>query len=163
MLEIRFDNFIKEFDIDINRFSVYSTDNIRKMAWVLLKQKLLICKYITVEYNTLECIVAIKNIIWKNIMNHEIIDQSWHVYMYHNKFQHIQLQTLAPTSDFYLSYYILLNRHWHYNPRINDNCCKLQTKIINYIILVDIVVTENIIYDLAPIIRAYIFDVMLIL
>ena len=49
------------------------------------------------------------------------------------------------------------------NPTLTDNCIVLQTKIINYMILVDILVAEHMISDLIYVFKMYIYDVMLIL
>ena len=108
-----------------------------------------------------DCTLIIKNIIWKNIISYEIIDDQQHIYMYHNEFRYIHLANryIEP----HLSYDILLGTHMYYNHEKKNNFDILQTKIINYMMLVDIIVRENMIYDLVCIFKMYMFDVILVL
>ena len=159
LIELRIDNFIREFDIILTDFDIHSQINMRKKSWEVLKQKLIKQKYATNEYHLLGCSFVIKNIIWKNIMSCEIINEMQHIYMFHSGVSYRQLVFRHGIPV--LNYKILLGGF--YNHEFKNNCDILQTKIINYLLLLDIIVTENMIYDLAHILKEYIFDVILIL
>ena len=160
LVRLRIDSFQKEFDIDINDFAV--TNNIRKMCWRSLKPKLLTHKYITSEYDLYDCFLAIINIIWRNIMTYKIIDQSRCLYMYHNNFRDTVLLSEINTDVPHLCSMVLFNRYTNYPAQWN-NCYVLQTKIINYIMLLDILVTENMINDLVLMFKTCMITVVLIL
>ena len=167
LIEIRFYNFIREFDIIITDFDTYSQINKRKNSWDILKQKLIKSGYATNEYDIIDCYLLIINMLLKNIITNEIIDDhdKWHTFMPYNGYSTITLA--LPSFTPYLSYKAVLGKsNIKYNPYYPEhweNCTILQTKIINYIMLLDILVTENMIYDLAHILKAYIFDVILVL
>ena len=163
LVKIRFDNFIKEFDVDINCFDEYSRSNVRKMAWVPLKQKLLTQQNITINVTTFDCYIVIKNMIWRNIIYTKFIDQLWQIHMYYNNFQETLRLQILDADITTLSYNMLINKATTYYAIQFENCVILQTKIINYIMLLDIIVTENIIYDLGSIFKKYIFNVILVL
>ena len=158
LVKIRFDNFILEFDISISDLTIYNI-NIRKNNWDIVKQKLIKRGYVTKEVDAFDCYLVIKNIIWKNITSYEIIDNQWHIYMYHNAFTYINqiYHCLTPV----LSYKIALGIHSSYYLKQKNNCDILQTKIINYIMVLDTLVTQHMISDLVNMIKMYIFDVML--
>ena len=165
-VEIRLDNFIQQFDINIDNFSIHSFLDIRKNSWEILKRKLINHRYGSNEYDLIDCRLVIKNIIWKNIMFFEIIGELEHVRMYHIKYRDVK--DVNRTSSPYLTYHFLLNKFLlnkttNYIYAQKNNCCILQAKIINYIMLVDILITENMIEDLIPMFKAYIFDVILVL
>ena len=87
-------------------------------------------------------------------------DDNWCSYMYHNNFQNILFVYSCACP--YLSYDGLLNKTWDYYFMLKNNCIKLQTKIINYMMLLDTLVTQHMISDLVPIFKEFIFDVILI-
>ena len=153
LVEIRLVNFIKEHDIDVNCYG-------RKISWNLLKQKFIKDKLVTMIDDEFDCYLVINNIIWKNIMVSNIVDNNWRSHMHHNNFQNVILMCRSTWP--YLSYNILLNKHWLHYPMLKDNCTKLETKIINYMMLIDIIITEYMISDLVYMFKMYIFDVMLI-
>ena len=159
-VKIRLDNFIRQFDINIKDFGADILLNIRINNWKILKEKLIQHRYASNKYDLCDCFRVIKNIIWKNIMFYEIIDNQCHIYMYHNKYNDICGVFLSKSP--HLSYDILLNKNNYYSDKLKDNCYILQTKIINYMMLLDILVTENMIEDLIPMFKAYIFDVILV-
>ena len=158
LVKIRFVNFILKFDITITDFQSYDI-NMRKNNWDILKQKLIKCGYVAEEVDAFDCYLVIKNIIWKNIMTHEIIDDQWHIYMYHNGFSDINPinQCLSP----YLSYETVFGAYSSYIREQKNNCDILQTKIINYMMVLDTVVMQHVISDLVDMIKIYMFDVML--
>ena len=164
LVERRLDNFIKEFDIDMNCFSVTSTNNTIKINWHKLTQKLIEYGHVTNHSHTFNCYYVIKNIVWKNILFYDITNEKIHLNMYHNNYQ-----IITPIFRYHMHTYPflsredILNRNRDFYSMLIDNCTKLQTKIINYIMLLDILVTEYMINDLAYIFKMYIFDVMLIL
>ena len=159
LVKIRIDTFLKEFDIDISDLAL--TDNIRKINWETLKRKFIKYNLVTNNHNAYDCYLVINNIIWKNIMTWLILDNKLYIHMYHNSCQIIKL--ICYNYYPYLSYDMLLKKNWcDYDIGVlKDNCSKLQTKIINYIMLLDIFVTEYMISDLVYMFKMYIYDVML--
>ena len=160
-VEIRLYNFLREFDIILAHFDFYSRSDMRKNSWEILKQKLIKQNYATNENDLVDCRVVIKNIIWKNIMSYEIIDDRCHIYMYYNRY--FYAWQVFSCNNPYLNYELLVNKDMEYTDELKNNCFILQTKIINYMMLLDILVTENMIYDLVPMFKAYIFNVILVL
>ena len=176
LVEMRIDTFLKEFDIDISDFSV--TNIIRKINWETLKRKFIKYNLVTLSlegqagvkaefsapadnHNAYDCYLVINNIIWKNIMTWLILDNKLYIHMYHNSCQIVRL--ICYSYYPYLSYDMLLKKNWcDYDIGVlKGNCSKLQTKIINYIMLLDILVTEYMISDLVYMFKMYIYDVML--
>ena len=162
LVELRIDTFIKEFDIDINSFDLYSMYNTRKVKWEQIKQKFIKCNFLTNKCYAYDCYLVINNIIWKNIMGHDIIDNKMYIRMYHNNFQSMPFVCYI-FHEYYpiLSYDRLLYKKVYRYPELKDNCFVLETKIINYIMLLDILVTEYMISDLIYTLKMYIFNVML--
>lgn len=161
LVEIRLDNFIKEYDIDISCFGETSMYINRKVSWDLLKQKLIKHNVIIDDCNEFDCYLVIENIIWKNIMVFNMVDNNCCTYMHHNNFQNKRL--IYRNENPYLSYNILLNKNWIHYAKLKDNCSKLETKIINYMMLLDIIVMQYMSGILVDIFKIYIFDVILVL
>ena len=59
LVEIRLDNFIKEYDIDISCFGETSMYINRKVSWDLLKQKLIKHNVIIDDCNEFDCYLII--------------------------------------------------------------------------------------------------------
>ena len=156
----RLDNFIKEYDIDINCFGINILNN-RKVSWQQLKQKFIKDNLVADCCDACDCYLIIKNNIWKNIITYNIINNEWHIYRHHNNTHDTSpvFRQYCP----YLSYDTLLNKISNTSVQSNDNCTKLETKIINYIMLLNIIVRQYMISDLVDICKIYIFDVILIL
>lgn len=161
LIEIRFDIFIREFDITITDFDIHSNFIKRKNSWDTLKQKFIKCGYVTNENNAVDCYYIIKNIMWKNIMAFDVMGDQCCIYMYHNTLstKYVNFTKIIPC----FSCETLLGRHNYFIHEQKNNCDILQTKIINYIMLLDILVTEHMISDLVRIFKEYIVDVILIL
>ena len=161
-VEVRINNFIKEFDIDINCFGNISAI-VRSLSWEKLRQKFI--KHNLVDYycGSFDCYLAVKNYVWKNIMVYYTTHSEWHVHMYHNNYRHERALKLIRGNIPYLSDDIFFGKYQYHYPAIQDNCHILQTKIINYIMLLDILVTEHMISDLVYMFKIYIFDVILVL
>ena len=96
-------------------------------------------------------------------MAREIIDNKIYTYMYHN-FQNVS-HIYHNNYEYYpvLLYDNLLCKKLYEYSELNNNCIILQTKIINYIMLLDALVTEYMISDLANMFKMYIYDVILVL
>ena len=158
LTKLRFDNFLKEFNIDID-FNI-----ITKINWYELKQKIIEHGYGTNNYNFYDCFFVIKNIVWKNIVTFDIIDKNLHVNMYHNNYKYISC-IYYDFCDSYNSLFCHIShcKTFYENFKLKDNCIILQRKIINYIILLDILVTKYLITDLVYSIKNYMFYVMLLI
>ena len=159
LVKLRLDNFIREFNLDISWSNFNYLNNTRKIFWDRTKQKFIEHNLVNNHCDPYECYLVIENNIWKGIMANYIIDDKWHVHMYHNNFRDIT--ELCYDYYPYISYHILLQKKLYKNPMLIDNCTKLQSKIIDYIMLIDILVTENMISDLAYMFKMCIYDVML--
>ena len=163
LVEIRLRIFMKEFDININSFGFYSLDSTRKILWEKLKQKFIKYNLVTNNHNAFDCYLVINNIIWKNIMAHQIIDNKIYIYMYHN-FQNVsEIYHNKYEYNPVLLYDILLYKKFYEYPEQKNNCIILQTKIINYFMLLDALVTKYMISDLKNMFKRYIYDVILVL
>ena len=79
--------------------------------------------------------------------------------MNHNNFRAVKESNYLTIGC--LSYNILLNKHDYFYPETKDNCTKLETKIINYMMLLDTLITQHMISDLVPIFKQFNFDVIL--
>ena len=159
LVALRIAKIMREFDIIMTDYGIYSPLEMRKIKWLAIKRKIFRQKYV----NDCDMLIYyldiknIKNIIWKNIMSYDIINKHYHIYMYHTAFSHIKPVFRSADDD------ILNGGHNSYNREKKNNCEILQTKIINYMMLIDILVRDNMICDLSPIFKAHIFDVILIL
>ena len=87
LVEIRLNNFIKEYDIDINCFSTYT--NNRKVSWEQLKQKFIKNNLVADDCDAFDCYLIIKNIVWKNIISYDIINNKWYIYRHHNNWHDV--------------------------------------------------------------------------
>ena len=161
LVELRIDTFIKEFDININYFDFNAIGDIKKVSWEQLKQKFIKCNLVSNNSDVFDCYCVIKNIIWKNIITYNIIDNKLYMYMNHYNFRAVRESNYLTIGC--LSYNILLNKHDYFYPESKYNCTKLETKIINYMMLLDTLVTQYMISDLVYMFKMYIFDVILIL
>ena len=130
MVELRIDTFIKEFDIQISNVDFSLGRNTKKINWETLKQKFIKCNLVINNCTLLDCYLVIKNIVWKNIINYDVTDNKFTIYMYHNNFQDIRI--LAQNKSIY-PFSILPNNFSYYYSETKDNCIKVQSKIINYI------------------------------
>ena len=157
LVEWRFDNFVKEFNMS---GFMASSENFFIDNGDALKQKLTVFGY-TIDINEdstviNSCYCFIKNIIWKNIINYENILDMIHVTMIH-----INYKDKYITKKYRINKNILLNQSRHFS---TDNyISKMHNIIINYILLINDIVTSNLILDLLSINKQYMFDAMLII
>ena len=159
LVEWRFDNFVKEFNMSGFMASpeIFFIDN-----GYALKQKLTVFGY-TIDINEdstgiNSCYCFIKNIIWKNIINYENILDMIHVTMIHTNYKVKYI-----TKKYRLNKDILLNQSRHCAYSTDNNISKMHNIIINYILLINDIVTSNLILDLLSISKQYMFDAMLII
>ena len=156
LAELRFDNFLKEFNIDTDDFNY----NNRKIKWEELKQKFIKYGYVTKHCDFIDCYFVIKSIVWKNIVAYSLVDKKLYVIMYHNNYKYISYINYISYPQ--LFYDELLCKKWYKTLKLKDNCIALQRKIINYITLLDILVSKYMISDLAYPFKNYLFYVMLL-
>ena len=157
----RFENFIKKFDIKIKNFSRQVSLRDRKVAWLQLKQKLILHKYVTVDSDILCCYMAIKNIIWKNIINYKATYGVYYTHMIHSGYK---CDTpLYGTPCLYVEALLNASNINSNNINSNNNLDILQQKIINYLLLLDEIIVKYLILDLLHISKMYIFDAWLII
>ena len=157
LVEYRYDNFLREFNIDETKFN--NSDTIRIENWSKLKQKITTHNYDISEQisDGLFCYLFIKKLVWKNIINYNLEHYKWEVSMlYNNNRTFSYFGTNCP----YLDRSILLNKD---RRNVIDNNNKMQNLIINYLILIQIIGTNHLIIDLVTIIKSYMFDVMVII
>ena len=171
LVKWRFDNLEKELNINFN--SLLYIDKIHERAQQKKIQKnLLLLKYITSKrtkdqwYYYSEDVwyyVVIKNIIWKNIINYEIKYDAYfnntylHSHMLYNNFT---IKESIITNSMFLHYKLLLN-HIGQSTMSQNNLDIMQSKIITYLILIDQIITRNLIVDLVVRIQWYMFDLIL--
>ena len=107
-----------------------------------------------------DCYYVIKNIIWKNIINYNIIDNKFHVYMLWTKKLQINYTTnIVP----FLNRHIILNKNISYTDKSNDNLDMLYSIIINYLLLLEPIILNYLIVDLSYVLKKYMFDVILMI
>ena len=146
LVEYRLNNFMIDFDFkERNGFTYIS--RCKEM-----KQKLISYGYITDNLNY--CFAAIKHMIWKNIINYEIVENKMRVHMYYNNYI-----SEYPIKIYYIYHDSLLNIND--DGRSLDNMDIMHDIIINFFLLVDNVVMSNLIPDILSIMKLYVFDVML--
>ena len=157
LLEWRINNFIRDFDINMEKFSFMSSRKERKENWIILKQKLFSRGYIMNDtYPTINCYMIIKNIIWKNIIKYENVKDNHYANALWNKTQH---SLLCNTGSFLsITRAILLDSHI---TKSGDNINILQEIIIKFLILVDNIITQYLIPDLSHITKLYMLDSIL--
>ena len=94
--------------------------------------------------------------IWKNIINYEIVENKMRTYMLYNNYISEYRITIYP-----INYDALLNM---YDGGTSlDNMFIMHNTIINYFLLLTGIVMSNLISDLLWITKLYVFDVMLII
>ena len=118
---------------------------------------------VTDNCDVFDCYWVIKNIIWKNIVAYIFVDKKLHFNAYHNNFQKILYPTRHLNYSPYLYYDALLNKQLYEISELKDNCIIFQTKIINHMMLLDILVAHNMISDLIYPFKMYMFNVMLLI
>ena len=166
LVEYRLDNFIKEYDIEIDDFYYPSRDFINNKKWVILKQKMISHnhKYINNVNDELFCYVTIKNIIWKNIINHEIRQTSVYKVIFNSflyNYYHYESMTMFGIS---INRNLLLNKSSKIiDTKLEDNLNKLQTLVINHIMFIDFIVKKFLISDLLNITKMYMFEALIII
>ena len=137
LVQYRFDNFMKEYDIKMNDFAYDTPHYIKDKNWKKLKQQLILhnykYEYDTDAYNKIFCYVAIKNIIWKNIINHEI--KKRHNYNTLFLYNNYQVENTLYLGNMNYSYLLNTYMPYTFNTALNDNSNKLQSLVVNYIML----------------------------
>ena len=160
LTKLRFDNFLKEFNIDIDDFNHNNT----RVKWEQLKRKFIGSGYISECCNFIDCFFVIKNIVWKNLITYSFVDKKLHIIMHFNDYKYISsINNNLCDYNVGLSYDIFRCDRWYESYELKDNCIALQKKIINYIILLDILVAKYLICDLVYPIKNYMFYVMLLI
>ena len=156
LVKYRLDNFIKKFDIKIEFFNFRITVSERKVSWLELKQKLILHKYVTTDSNFRSCLVAIKNIIWKNIISYELSGCVYCYHMIHSGYKNIERLPDVPCLHIGTS----LNKNFI---KSNNNLDILQQKIINNLLLLHQIIVKYLIVDLLHITKINMFDAWLII
>ena len=155
LVKWRLDNLKKELD--------FITD--KRGQWKKIQTNLVFFKYILNNKSDDKWYyyAVIKNIIWKNIINYEIKYYTYHhikclnTHMLYNNYR----KTEADINYNVLSLDNELLLNLNDKLMLQDNLNIMQLRIINYITLIDKIVTDNLILDLIDTIKWYIFDVML--
>ena len=155
LVEWRLESLIREFDINMKNFSMSAP--MREQNWSLLGEKIIPRDYITSEKNIGRiCILIIHNIIWKNIVTYKFEGNEWHSHMLHINYTSnytFVTYNVSMTRDYLLKNYIA--------SRSYENNEKLENIIINYLMLINPIITEFLIVDLSNIIKMYMFDAIL--
>ena len=108
------------------------------------------------DSDNLCCYMAIKNIIWKNIINYRATEFDYYTHMIHTGYK--CTTPLYGTPCLYSE--TLLNAN---NINSNNYLDILQQKIINCLLLLDEIIIQYLIGDLLHITKMYIFDAWLII
>ena len=146
LVEYRLNNFMVGFDFkDLHAFTY-------NPKCEEMKEKLISYGYTidTHPYDLNFCLYAIKHMIWKNIINYEIVENKMRTHMLYNNYISEYRITIYP-----INYDALLNMY--------DGGTSLDNTIINYFLLLTGIVMSNLISDLLWITKQYVFDVMLII
>lgn len=156
LVEHRLNNFL--IGLDTNNFSISKPEKC-----LALKLKLISRGYnVGTSVDNLEmCFCAIKQIIWKNIITYEFVPcqpkNKLYFHMLHNGYKSsYTLMIEIIVCDTLLGKYELIEK-------INDNMKIMATTIINYMLLLDDIIMNNLIRDLLCVIKQYMFDAMLII
>ena len=161
LLKWRLDNIIEQFDIEMDNFNWGVSYKVRKNAWKILNQKLVLSGYITLQDSELHgCYYVIKNIIWKNIINYELRDNTCYMHMLWNKYKktyaiHTKKQILLRAT--------ILNIDTDNKIESKKNLKRLHSTMIHYLLLLNEIILHNLIHDLTNILNMYIFDVILVI
>ena len=163
LVKWRIDNLERELNIDINKIGGF-IDKISE--WKKIGTNLVFFKYIT--SNKSEDIwyyyAVMKNIIWKNIINYEIkyYTQYQIKCLYsHMLYNNYKKTMRIPNDIFYLPYESLLNKNDDLS-LLQNNLHIMQLRIIKYLALINKIVTDKLILDLANTIKWYMLDLILI-
>ena len=155
LVERRLKCLIREFDINMKNFSFKSL--MIEQNWLLLGEKIIPRDYITTKKNISHlCILIIHNIIWKNIINYELIERKWHCHMLYIDYK----SSYTLSTKIYMSNSFLL-KHTILPDMVHKNNQKIQNITINYLMLSDTIITEFLIHDLSNIIKMYMFNAIL--
>ena len=158
LVEWRLESLIKEFDINMDNFSIGT--QMREHKWLQLGEKIIPRDYVTTEKNIGRiCILIIHNIIWKNIIKYDLIVNQWHSHMLYIDYKTCYALT---TRNLYMTHTFLLKRMILPN-MVRKNNQKIQNIIINYLMLIDPIITEFLIVDLSKIIKMYMLDAIIII
>lgn len=156
LVKLRLESLIREFDINMENFNIGSAKT--EQNWLALEEKIIPSNYVTIEKNSgRKCILIIHNIIWKNIIKYELIENKWHTHMLHSNYRsfgYIRTKFLSMNYDYLLK----INSD---KDTYNYNNNKLQNLIINYLMLINPIILKYLIIDLSNIIKMYMFDVII--
>ena len=167
----RLSNLETELSVTLDKLRDDSLD-----AWEKIQMQLVLRKYINAlnDYFTdmnadLDCInlwnsfIIINNIIWKNILKYEMRDVNIYIYMLYNNYE----------NNYFVKYIIpdithatLLCESPPISPinlsiNVHNNLDIMTSVIINYFMIIDNI-SDNLILDLAYMIKWYVFDIILI-
>ena len=164
LLDWRLDNFLKEYDIELEDFNKSKHILTRKQSFKHITNQLLPCTSYTsgeriIFFNYAVCLI--KKIIWKNIINYILKanfifcnSELWVTYIYTN-----HQQIYVPIRWEYMDRDMILNK---YNIESAYNLDKLWVLIISRFMLIDIIIIEHAIFDISNIIKELIYNIILI-
>ena len=172
IIQWRLDIFIKEFNIKLEGFVILE-EEISKIN-MRIRQQLLSSNYITaaeikrhkLDYEYYR--MVIKNIIWKNIINYEYISENKNFdhctlvthFLYCN---HIRKQKIGRTCYPKLLLTDILNESLFYDHYLTKtNLDHMLNLIINYFILISIISTNYIEFDISNLIKQYIYNIIIL-
>lgn len=154
LVEWRLDNFMNEMGIVL----VKNKYTLTKINIQEIRTKLILSGYMKNASDSYYC--AIKNIIWKNILNCNIVSYSgcFHdvdVHMlynnYHEKYLNIDFNPIVRSQLLGIS------------KTSKDNMDQLEKTIIHYLMLCNSIIEKYIISDLTTLANNYMYDVLLII
>ena len=161
LLRWRFYNIIEKLDINMDNFDYSALYQVRKNALKILNQKLISCGYVTLEESKLYgCYYIIKNIIWKNIISYELTQTKCYVHMLwnKNKTKHDRCGKYG-----YIVTNLIFNIDTYNSYESSKNLKILYATIIQYLLLLNKIISRYLLNDLTTILNMYIFDVILII
>lgn len=149
----------KDLAIDFEKYIGLTTN----AEWRMIQKQLILRNYIidTCTDNFWNCFVLIKNIIWHSIINYKISDGKFIVSMPYVNYSDSLLMIFNNFNP-HINHVSLLNQSSSLKTITKNNLDQLLVIIINYIILIDHIVTDHLIHDLFDIIKWHMFNAMLI-
>ena len=156
LLRWQFYNIIEKLDINMDNFDYSALYKVRKNALKILNQKLISCGYVTLEESKL---YGCYNII-KNIISYELTQTKCYVHMLWNK-NKTKHDTCGKYG--YIVTNLIFNIDTYNSNESSQNLKILYSTIIQYLLLLNKIISRYLLNDLTNILNMYIFDVILII
>ena len=161
LLDWRLDNFLKEYNIDLDDFDQSKDLDLRLQAFKNIAKQLVprtSCNDIERKKYINYGLWLIKSAIWKNITSYTftVDTNSDKCNLYITRIYSNHRETFVPNNSTFMDRNMLLNKCNFFS---NDNLNKLWYLIISYFMLIDAII---ILSDLSNVVKELIYNIMLI-